>query len=530
MARNACFTIAAMIMVASSSALSAAPTAAPAPAAANPHLWKPSVKSVAVFKNGLGFFMREGDVRLRDGWCVAAEVPPAAFGTLAIYAHAADQAVDIVGSGPGEAVDFDGRDAANDPAIRRGRLHAAHGLKLQLTSVSKGVERTAAGTLLSVGPEYVVLDAEGGKLAVPVDDVTRMQVLELPLRVHVIQDSGQPAAASTLGMAYLRKGITWIPEYTVKVLDDTTAEITLRGTLINEAEDLIHTDVNFVVGVPNFVHSDFLAPIAVGQVIRSIGGSVAPPQIQAQVMNRAALAHDHRGDQFAGPGPGVVERPADDRGGDLNRVLGGLPRVDTAGSDYTVYTRKDLTVRRGEKAIVTLMVKQVKYSHLYRWNVPEPLRHSLVLHNQTDAAWTTGPVLLVSAGQPLSQDLLAYTPIKGAAEIPVTAAINVSHDRAESESKRTMKAVTFGKDAFLDLVTIDGTLKLKNFEKRAVRVIVTVPMPGKPTAAGDGGDLAVDPGKLILRDRSGSVRWDLTLAPDEQKELTYQYERYVPSH
>lgn len=528
MARNACFTIAAMIMVASSSALSAAPTAAPAPAAANPHLWKPSVKSVAVFKNGLGFFMREGDVRLRDGWCVAAEVPPAAFGTLAIYAHAADQAVDIVGSGPGEAVDFDGRDAADDPAIRRERLHDAHGLKVQLTSVSKGVERTAAGKLLSVGPEYVVLDAEGGKLAVPVDDVTRMQVLELPLRVHVIKDSGQPAAASTLGMAYLRKGITWIPEYTVKVLDDTTAEITLRGTLINEAEDLIHTDVNFVVGVPNFVHSDFLAPIAVGQVIRSIGGSVAPAQIQAQVMNRAALANDHRGDQFAGPG--VVDRPADDQGGDLNRVLGGLPRVDTAGSDYTVYTRKDLTVRRGEKAIVTLMVKQVKYSHLYRWNVPEPLRHSLVLHNQTEAAWTTGPVLLVSAGQPLSQDLLPYTPIKGAAEIPVTAAINVSHDRTESESKRTMKDVTIGKETFLDLVTIDGTLKLKNFEKRGVRVVVTVPVPGKPIAAGDGGDLAIDPGKLILRDRSGSVRWDLTLAPDEQKELTYQYERYVPSN
>jgi len=37
-------------------------------------------------------------------------------------------------------------------------------------------------------------------------------------------------------MAYLRKGITWIPEYTLKVIDDETAELTLRGTLVNEAE------------------------------------------------------------------------------------------------------------------------------------------------------------------------------------------------------------------------------------------------------------------------------------------------------
>ena len=51
----------------------------------------------------------------------------------------------------------------------------------------------------------------------------------------------------TLGMAYLRKGITWIPDYTLKVLDDETAELTLRGTLVNEAEDLIHTDVHLVV-------------------------------------------------------------------------------------------------------------------------------------------------------------------------------------------------------------------------------------------------------------------------------------------
>ncbi len=262
------------------------------------------------------------------------------------------------------------------------------------------------------------------------------------------------------------------------MLDDTTAEITLRGTLINEAEDLVHTDVNFVVGVPNFVHRDFLAPIAVGQIIRTSGGSVAPPTIQSQVMNRAAVASD----------------------------------------------------RRGEKSIVTLMVKRVKYSHLYRWSVPEPLRHSLVLHHQTDAAWTTGPVLLVSDGQPLSQDLLAYTPMKGDGEIPVTAASNISHDRRESESERTVKDVAVGQETSLDLVTIDGLLQLKNFEQRAVRVVVTAPVPGKPIAAGDGGDLSVDPGKLILRERCGSIRWDLTLGPGEKQELSCRYERYVPSH
>src|SRR6188508_2670046 len=83
-----------------------AATTQPAAKMENPHLWKPRTKSVAVFKNGYGFFMGSADVALRDGWCTAADVPPATFATLALYAHGADQTVDVVGAGPGEVVEF----------------------------------------------------------------------------------------------------------------------------------------------------------------------------------------------------------------------------------------------------------------------------------------------------------------------------------------------------------------------------------------------------------------------------------------
>ena len=33
-------------------------------AADNPNVWEPKVKTVAVFKNGFGFFVREGNVKL----------------------------------------------------------------------------------------------------------------------------------------------------------------------------------------------------------------------------------------------------------------------------------------------------------------------------------------------------------------------------------------------------------------------------------------------------------------------------------
>jgi hypothetical protein len=231
------FVLATATMVVSALQPSAATAKADAAAAKadddqNPHLWQPRTRSVAVFKNGLGFFMREGEVQLRDGWCVASHIPPAAFGTLAIYAHDKKETVDIVGSGHGEVVEFDGRDAPDDTKSKRTRLEASKNLKVQLTYKYKSQDRVAAGRLVSVGPRFAVLDSGSNSFAVPVEGVTKMQVLELPLRIHVEADDKDRKKKSTLGMAYLRKGITWIPEYTLKVIDEDTAELTLRGTLV----------------------------------------------------------------------------------------------------------------------------------------------------------------------------------------------------------------------------------------------------------------------------------------------------------
>lgn len=508
--------------------------AEPPAAEANPHVWKPQTRSVAVFKNGLGFFLREGEVTLRDGWCVAGEVPPAVFGALAIYAKSDHQAVDIVGSGPGEIAEFDGRDASPDTAVKRARLEAAKNLKVHLHYQYKGQDRKAAGKLVSVGAEFVVLEDEANSFAVPLAGITKLQVLELPLRVHVAQNGKEPSKPSTLGMAYLRKGITWIPDYTLKVLDDDTAELTLRGTLVNEAEDLIHTDVHLVVGVPHFVHTDYLAPIAVGQVIRTIGAAVAhhalPQQVTSQIMNRAAIVSNANQQSQFGMPPEPVNRPVEATG-NLNAALGNLPQLDSAAADdYTVYTKKDLPLRRGEKAIVTLFTTRIKYSHVYRWSPPNAMEHSLVLHNDTATAWTTGPCLILSGDRPLSEDLLKYVPKNGRGELPVTAAINVAHDKTEREVDRKLKAHSPSHNVHFDLVALEGRLRLRNFEARPVDLALTVNIPGKPTAADQGGEISIHPGKLRLLEREGAIQWRLKLEPGEEKMIAYRYERYVPSN
>ena len=79
------------------------------------------------------------------------------------------------------------------------------------------------------------------------------------------------------------------------------------------------------------------------------------------------------------------------------------------------------------------------------------------------------------------------------------------------------------------VVTLGGEVKLRNFEKEAVEIVITAPMPGKPLEASDEGSLAIDSSKLRLLERRGTVTWTVTLKPDEAKTLTYTYERYIPS-
>jgi hypothetical protein len=501
----------------------------------NPHVWRTRSTSVAVFKNGFGFFVREGSVDLQDGWCLAGQVPPATFGTLAIYSLDANEIVDMVGSGPGEVIEFDGQHEKADDNTKRGRLQAAVELRIELTYKQHDAKRQATGKLVSVGPDFAVLDDGSNSFAVPIAGISRLQVLDLPLRIHVAHEEENKADRrpddkheTRLGMAYLRQGITWIPEYTLNVLDETTAELTLRGTLVNDAEDLVHCDVNLVVGVPHFLHTDYLAPLAVGQAIRAIGSAVAPSQVQSQIMSRAAITNNSiASNQF------VLEPNADAQQAAANvaALLGNLPQIEAAGaSDFTVYRKNDLTLRRGEKAILTLFKRRVQYTHLYRWSPPQPIEHRLLLANDSGTAWTTGPCLAVSGGNPLSEDLLRYTPRGGKGDLPVTSAMNIAYDQREVEIERQLKAHSPAEHVHLDLVTLEGTLKLRNFEGREVEIELSVPVAGKPIKASPDGALAADTRQLKLTDRAGTVGWTVKLAPGESKSFSYRYERYVPSN
>lgn len=503
----------------------------------NPYVWKPKTKSVSVFKNGYGFFTRAGKVNLSDGWAHAAEVPPATFGTLAIYSQNTNQLVDIVGVGEGETTHFNGIEKKNDDETKSQVIESAKGTMVTIKYSDGNQDLEAAGEVKAISGGYVVLKQGGTATAIQLSGIKSMRRSTLPLRFHVLSEKGADASSVDLNMAYLRSGVVWIPEYTLKIIDSETAELTLRGTLVNEAEDLIDCDVNFVVGVPHFVHTDLMSPIAVGYAIRALGTAMpnggVPQQVMSQVMNRAAIANNfaNNGLQSAdmgGMGGGMG--PGDAVSDNFSALMSNLPQSDAVGAgDYSVYTKEKLTVRKGERAVVTLMSKKIRYGHKYRWKTDSEIQHHLTLENSSTTPWTTGPCLAISGAQPLSEDILKYTPVNGKGELTVTTAINISKNIKEAEIDRKLKAHEPSTHVYLDLVTVEGTLKIKSFEKTPIDITITKKLLGKPISASNDGIINLDSENLRLVERNGEIEWTLSLEPGKDYILKYTFERFVPS-
>ncbi len=141
-------------------------------------------------------------------------------------------------------------------------------------------------------------------------------------------------------MAYLRKGNHVVPGLHAQGARRRHAELTLRGTLVNEAEDYPF-DVHSVVPSA-FRDTDYLAPVPSpgdSNDRRGHGGAKPCPSITTQIMNRAAIVSNATNANQFGAIPEPVNRPVE-AGGELMPLGQSASPRQYAASDYTFTRRK----------------------------------------------------------------------------------------------------------------------------------------------------------------------------------------------
>ena len=529
-------------------------------------LLKTRVKTIAAFKNGLGFVFRSGQTRLRDGWARTESFPPGALGSFWIGSTGRSSVVELVS--------YKGRQSEPMPAITLGELMAANIGKPATVSYAMGNEtRRATGVILSVPDdrkasmdvadaviygsarlggaaengrgEIVMLETDGGIVAI---NKSSIQSLELragaQMKTSLSRETsatkfrleGNPASAE-IGLAYLEKGILWSPSYRVDIRNEKEADISLDSVLVNDVEDLDDAEVSFVVGYPNFMYADVVSPLSTSQSVAAF--------IQSMTMDR-------RGEAGRMGGNMVMSQSLFNNGDFSGNARNESPYTITrsmpgeTSEDLYFYRQPHVTMKKGDRVRFTVLSGKVAYQHRYQWDVPdsmnvdqrgmrqnEPNRneeearqiwHVLRLKNSMSQPWTTAPAFTVNGALPMAQDILRYTPPGGENNLKLTVATDVRGEIQQSEVSR--RPLNLEGRSFEEIV-VNGKLTVTNLKATPIRITVKKSLTGTVMEAGQAGQVTKMARQLTGMNPSSEIQWEVELDKGAEKELSYQYKTLV---
>jgi len=504
-------------------------------------LLKTKAKTLAVFKNGLGFFSREGKTAVdRNGWAITEVVPDAALGTLWLRADGLEELIAVK------------EEKEKEEAIQATSLEELLKANADREVTVTLDDRTLSGKIRPLADDkpvsFIIMNTPEGEVALRTGQIREIR-FQQPSADRFIRKTketvrrlkfrtGKPGTGreETVNYYYLQKGIGWTPSYLVDIRDSKKAKIAMQALLINDVEDVEDLDVYFVVGYPNFVYADILSPMnlaeSLSQFLASLeGGGTRRLRggITSNIMQQRAT--------FA------EERSA--VGGDIFdfSVTTGTPGASE--EDLFLYRKKGVTLRKGERASYYIFSGEVDYRHIYQFDVPDTLNvdrygnsqqrqgegttgpqvwHSLKLLNSTVYPWTTAPAFIVTGDKPLAQDTINYTPKGVETNLKITVATDVKTDYHEYEEAR-QRDVKIRYDNY-DLVTVRGEIYLKNCKAEDINMEVKKSITGEVVEAGDGKVKKVAEG-ITGVNSSSLISWEIPLKAGKEITLPYSYKVYI---
>ena len=311
----------------------------------------------------------------------------------------------------------------------------------------------------------------------------------------------------------------------------------MKATIINDIEDLENVDIFFVVGYPNFLYADKLSPMtldeSIEQFISSLSSSdsrYGPHRRIDNLANVMAQSVSYNEDASFGA----------DSGYDTIKGLSG-----TSEEDLFLYNKKNINLKKGERAYYHIFSAKVDYKHIYKWEIPittkvdsrgyfrsnqdnktrEQIWHSIKLNNSTKYPWTTAPSFIVKGTKPIAQDVIKYTPKKAKTDLKLTVALDIKTDRHETEVERDRNVKLYSRK--YDMVTVKGKLYIKNLKNKKITMEIKKELSGEVLETSYKGKIKKSAEGLKSVNYNSIITWEIPLKKAEEKIITYKYKIYV---
>jgi hypothetical protein len=521
---------------------------------------KTTLKRVALFKNGLGFFVREGKLPGRGGRIAIEPLPVPAHGTFWV-------------SYPKDAGlrDLRATKSTLKQSVEVGsvaELLSANIGKRVVIWLSDQAEAAIEGTVLSAPSEarpwpspgpyeagyavsvprpippsaarLVLVKTSRGVTAVEAAAIRRADILsedvvrkvERQTESSALHASLEKGAGGSIGVSYLAKGVAWAPSYVVDVSDPKTARITAKAEIMNEVEDMEGVHVDLVTGFPNLMYSDVISPVALkqdlAQFLQSLMRGVTQPRGRGDVMSQVAYnapALPSEEGRFAGIVPTYSAAAVGERAEDL-----------------FLYPLEKVRLAKGEVGYCGLFTESAPYRHVYQWEIPdyvseedvygqshreerekpEEVWHCLRLKNTTKIPWTTAPAETVQKDQILGQDILRYTNPGGETVLKITQAMGVRAEQRELEIERQREAAHLYGYTY-DRVTIRGELAVRNFKDEKIHMEISKTFSGELKTSDPKAELTQLARGLKRMNPVNVLKWEPDIPGGGSQNITYTY-------
>ena len=521
------------------------------------------LRQVALFKNGLGFFVSEVTIPEKAKSFYVVPDAAASHGTFWVSYPPKVEVESVV------AREVEGKEQVEATTMadllkgnvgRKVKIYltdkadvAVEGKLLGVTEEPRSVPPNpySPGRVISDESRYgtrnmVLLGTEQGQIAVSADRIARVDFTEKDSSSKYEKKSSEvrldislkkAAGGQKLTISCLAKGVTWAPSYMVDITEPNKARLAAKAEVMNEICDLNGVDVQLVTGYPNLQFADVVSPIAMKENLAQF--------LQSLIRGRSERG---RADVMSN----VMYQSAGDMS-EERRLMSAEPmpaygaaEAGKTAEDLFLYPVEKAHLTKGEVGYFPLFTESAPYTHIYRWEIPDYVRpegdyyqpnqqqkepqqevwHCIRLENVMKLPWTTAPAEIIKDGAILGQDTLDYTPVKGKATIKITRAMNVKAEQLELEKDRKRDAAQWYNYHY-DLVTVEGKLSVTNFQDKPITLEVTKALSGEVKAMQPEAKLEKLAKALRAVNTNVKLTWTIGLGAGEQKDIGYTYDVYV---
>lgn len=507
-------------------------------------------ESISIFKNGSAFYVKSGKVKTEEGkYRMTENFPKALFGTywfnssmlksVKSYQDSVEQSLvansitEMLLANEGKKVTLQ----VNGASVS-GKLLSVTKLENGTSNSKNSIILVETNSVTNTSKNWVSMKSEDVE-SISFDEKPNMKFSSKKVQSIIELDFSDSKTEQTLDMMYLQNGLGWLPNYLITMTADDKANLTLRAEVTNDSEDIVNTSVNFVVGVPNFRYANKLASLVdfLGSGSRNNGytglSSHLSNSISTQRVSYGAS------DAWEGGGFGDFDDEEVESGVEIATV-----------EDLFYYTISGISLKKGGRAYYDILKTKVDIEHIYESNISSngvnessyqktysftqdnsnTVFHSIKMKNEAKSPWTTGSAMVVRTDdgvvKPISQDLLAYTPVGGTAFVKLTEAPDVKVKHAEKETSRNSQAIKWRNYSY-DLIQVEGQLKVKNHKEKAIKLSVKRQINGevKKSDYKWEAEERVNLGGSV--NKTTQVCWEMNLKAGEEKVITYTYQVYV---